>query len=436
MPKLSRYSSLLFFGSLIYYIVLLPWQVKWLPVTLGIMLAGLFWLLSLNFGNKLKALSGNKYAALFFASYLLVALGSFYSTEEVQASKEMFSKLPFLVWPLLLGSLPAFSKQQIDQLLRWFIGSAALLVVASFAYALSRYAQYHDPVVFYFADLLILSGVPPHYLGMYVTFAYGVLMYRLIQGQPLFKNLSLNAGILVLFILAIIFIWVRMQYLLFILVNAFLVMKYIKAKRGRKMAIAGFFGLVVVFVGLLLSVPGSRNRLLDTYNELRSFEQMIENKQTNPRKFLWREGIKVVGENFWTGVGTGSENTALNLKLEEVDAIFWDGKNTYQLYEMRFNYHNSFLQTFAANGFFAFLILVAMLVYPFFDIKHHPFRTEVQLFLWICIFSFMTESMLQRQAGVLFFSFFYSLLVVMPYAKSAKSKQEEGSGNRPTFEAE
>lgn len=422
MPQVTRYWPILFFGSLGYYTLLLPWQVQWLPVTLGLMLGGLFWLLSANFKAKLRALSGNKYAALFFALYLLLAIGSIYSAEENQASKELFSKLPFLVWPLLLGSVQSLSKKQIDLIFRIFILSTAVLILVSFGYASYRYFRFHDPVVFYFADLLILSRVPPHYLGMYVTFAYAITMYRLVQGRPLWPNIALNTAVLLLFILAIIFIWVRMQYLLFILVNAFLVVQYFKAKKGRKMALGAFSGLVLGFIVLLVSIPGSRKRLLDTYNELRSFEQMVENKQTNPRKFLWREGLNVIAENFWFGVGTGSETTALNNRLEKVDAIFWDGSNTYQLYEMRFNYHNSFLQTFAANGVFAFLIFVTLLIYPFFELRMNPFRTEIRMFLWICIFSFMTESMLQRQAGVLFFAFFYSLLLCMPHRQKTSEK--------------
>lgn len=424
MPQLSRYWSILFFGSLLYYVLLLPWQLKWLPVTLGLMLAALFWLLQLDFRKKLQTLSGNKYSTLLFASYLLVALGALYTTEDDQAGKELFSKLPLILWPLILGSVQALKRQKMDLVLRSFVLSSALLVFISFGYALYRYYTFTDPVVFYFADLLILSGVPPHYLGMYVTFAYALLMFRLIQGRPLIKNLGLNVLVLALFIVAIILIWVRMQYLLFILVNAFLVAQYFKAKKGRKVAIFAFSGLVLTFIVLLLAVPGPRKRLLDTYHELRSFEQMIENKQTNPRKFLWREGAGVIAENFWSGVGTGAENTALNNRLEEVDAIFWDGSNTYQLYEMRFNYHNSFLQTFAANGFFAFLILLLIFAYPFFKLRKHPYRTETRLFLWICLFSFMTESMLQRQAGVLFFSFFYALFLCMPHREEISSARD------------
>ncbi|WP_421751980.1 O-antigen ligase family protein [Croceimicrobium sp.] len=431
MPQLSKYWSFLFFASLGYYALLLPWQVQWLPVTLGIMLSGLFWLLSADFRSKLRNLSGNKYAAFLFASFLIVVLGSMHSAEQEEASKEVFSKLPFLVWPLMLGTVKALEKKRMEQILRFFVLSTAALVFLSFTYALYRYQQYEDPVVFYFADLLSLTKVPPHYLGMYVTFAYALLMYRLIRGTPLLPKIWLNALILSLFILAIIFIWVRMQYLLFILVNAFLVGQYIKAKKGKKVAFAAFALFTVFFSLLLFLIPGSRSRLLDTYNELRSFEQMVENKQTNPRKFLWHEGLEVISENFWMGVGTGSENTALNEKLEKVDAIFWDGQHTYQLYEMRFNYHNSFLQVFAANGVFAFALFMILLFYPLFDLKRHPYRTEVRLFLGICILSFLTESMLERQAGVLFFSFFYALLLAMPHTKNNEKKV---SG--PALEAE
>jgi O-antigen ligase len=422
MEQKSHYWSFLFFASLIYYVALLPWQVQWLPATLGIMLAGLFWLISANFKAKMRLLGASRSASLFFGLYLLVALGAFYTTESKEASQELFSKIPFLAWPLMFGGLMPFSTSRFNHVVRFFIGSAALLIFASFSYAILRYFNGAGPSVFYFSELLTISKVPPHYLGMYVTFAYALTLYRLIKGSPLFKASWFNIFLLALFTLAIVFIWVRMQYLLFVLTNAYLVAHFVKIRRGRNASVLSFAALGLVFGSLLMAIPGSRSRLVDTYNELRSFEQMIENKQTNPRKFLWREGLEVIKENFWTGVGTGAENTALNTRLKEVDAIFWDGKHTYQLHEMNFNYHNSFLQIFAANGVFAFLLLIVLLFYPLFTLKQHPYRTEIRLFLLICIFSFLTESMLQRQAGVLFFSFFYCFLISVPYGKSLDHK--------------
>jgi hypothetical protein len=66
----------LFYASLLYFTVLMPWQLKWLPISLGMMLAGLFWLISADFKAKLTRLSANKYVALFFSLYLLLGVGA------------------------------------------------------------------------------------------------------------------------------------------------------------------------------------------------------------------------------------------------------------------------------------------------------------------------------------------------------------------------
>lgn len=408
-----------------YYAILLPWQVQWLPATLAMMVGGLFWILALDFKAKARILSSNMLASLMFLSYIFVVVGAVYSPESKEAGKEVFSKLPILVWPLILGSIPSFKKAEIGGLLKVFISSTAIAMLVAFLYGLYRYQAGGMPYVFYFNDLLALVKVPAHYMGMYITFAYALVLQRWAIGRPFYAKKWLNLVLLLFFAFSLVFIWVRMQYLLFFFVNALIAMSYLKNKFGYGKASLYFSLYSIAFALLLIAIPGSRKRLTDTYNELRSFNQMIDNKQTNPRKFLWAEGLVLVSDNLWWGLGTGAENTALNERLESVDAIFWDGKTTYQLYEMGFNYHNSYLQVFAANGIWAFLTFLALLFYPFFKLRRHPFRHEARIFLFIIILSFLTESMLQRQAGVLFFSFFYTLLLVMPSAEMSASKLED-----------
>ncbi len=412
-PKSKFWYNLIFF-CLLYYVVLIPWQVRWLPATLAMMVAGLFWFLAVDFKAKAQRISSNTLASLSFLTYLFVVIGAIYSPESNQAGKEVFSKLPLLAWPLTLGAIPSLKRPRFELILKAFVLSTALALLLSFGYALYRYTQTSNTALFYFNELLALLRVPAHYMGMYITFAYALVLQRWAIGRPLFKAPMVNGAILLLFAFSLIFIWVRMQYLLFFFVNAIIALSYLKARFGLKKASLYFSLYSIAFALLLILIPRSRSRLVDTYYELRSFDRMIDNKQTNPRKFLWTEGSDLIAENFWWGLGTGAENTALNERLEKVDALFWDGKTTYQLYEMGFNYHNSYLQVFAANGFFAFLTFLALLFFPFFKLKRHPYRHEARLFLLICIVSFLTESMLERQAGVLFFSFFYALLLVMP----------------------
>ena len=187
------------FYCLIYYAALLPWQVQWLPATLAIMVAALFGILAFDFKTKFKRLSSNSYASLMFISYLFVVVGSIYSPESKEAGKEVFSKLPLLAWPLLLGSMPQLSREKIENLLRIFILSSALAILVSFAYGFYRFLSAQDSSVFYFNELLVLLKVPAHYMGMYITFAYALVLQRWIEGRPLFKRQSLNLFLLFVF---------------------------------------------------------------------------------------------------------------------------------------------------------------------------------------------------------------------------------------------
>jgi O-antigen ligase len=403
----------LFYLSLLYFTILMPWQLKWLPISLGMMLAGLFWLLIADFKAKLRRLSANKYVALFFSLYLLLAIGAIYSNRPSEAAKELLLKVPFIVWPLLLSTTVGLKKQSINYLFKVFIVSNLLMLIASLLFAVYRYMNGAHGEVFYFGELLSLVLVPPHYIGLYLSFSYAILLHRFVHNRPVFQTKVMNIGGLLLLFTGVILLSVRMQYLVFVLVNFIILQAFLRKHIGQAKSVFSLAGFAVVFLALLLAFPGSRSRLIDTYNETRSFEKMIENKQTNPRKFLWLAGFEVIRENFWFGAGTGIEDRALNDKLVEMDAIFWDGRQTYQIYEMRYNYHNSYLQTFAANGVFAFIILITLFVYPLLKIRHHPYRSEASFFLLICALSFMTESMLQRQAGVAFFSFLYYVFFIM-----------------------
>lgn len=409
--KESRGLEALFLYSLAYYVITLAWQWVFLPTTLGIMLAAFFWLLQGGFRAKLTRISGNFWAGLFLLYYLLLVIGSWNSPLESEATKELFAKLPLLAWPILLGTSPALGQSSIRWLIQAFVISVALAMIYSFGESAYRYWQQADPSLFYFSELLAVGRVPPHYMGMYVSFAYALHLYFWLDGRPLWSSKVWNIFLVFIFLISIAFIWVRMQYFIFMLVNLALFGR-VAWLRSRAKALGLVLLMLGLFFGMLWSFSGTRSRLVDTYNEWRSREGMIADKQTNPRVFLWSSTWDLIQEHWWWGVGTGAENAELNQALEKVDAPFWDGQGHFQLYEMRYNVHNSFLQHWLANGFFQFVVFSSFFIAPIFAFRKHPFRWPAALFLGISALSFFTESMLQRQAGLLFFSFFYALFFI------------------------
>ncbi len=383
------------------------------------MVFGLFWLLSGGFQNKLDHLSKNLTAGLFFLYYLWVVIGAFYTTLPAEAEKDVVLKLPFVVWPLALGSLFLFSSKNLQYLLRWFILASAISILFCFTMALGDFLNNGDVREFFFTRLVNYKVLPPHYLGMYLSFSYGCLLYQGLRKKYFFSR-STDVLLMIIMAVGILFISVRMQYIVFLLINGWIFFSFLYQKSGFLKASLSLLVLILIFGSLAWVFPGSKRRIKDTYNEIVSFEREVNQKQTNHRKFLWLHGWEVVREHLWIGTGTGASDQALQLKLQNNDHKFWDGQDVYYLRDRNYNFHNTYLQQWATHGIVGLLILLLAMLVPFW--RTHDFKGR--LFIVICGLSFLTESMLERQAGVLFFSFFYCLLfVVKTIDENQKSQQ-------------
>ena len=109
----------------------------------------------------------------------------------------------------------------------------------------------------------------------------------------------------------------------------------------------------------------------------------------------------MISENLLVGVGTGDAKDAL---MKEYTKRGMTGAIEHDL-----NAHNEFYQVFVAIGIIGFVLLLSNLYFPLiFAFKNG--NLVYLLFLIIIILNFLPESMLETQAGVMFFAFFNSLL--------------------------
>jgi O-antigen ligase len=116
---------------------------------------------------------------------------------------------------------------------------------------------------------------------------------------------------------------------------------------------------------------------------------------------LWKDSWELIKENPVFGVGTGDIKDKLKQKYTD-ERFFYGAEN-------RFNPHNQFLHTGVALGFMGFIILVLLLTVP----AAWAGKDKNYLFVSLCViiaFNCMTESVLEVQKGVLFFSLFGLLL--------------------------
>lgn len=392
------------FVALLIYVCLLPFQPFFPPITSGIVAFWLVYVLSF-YKARLHALKTNWFAHLFIAYYLILLLGLSYSTNPAEGGLDITLKITLLLWPLGMATWTGLFNKYRNYIISIFTVVTAVSALSLIIIALVNWQASGEPIAQLYKFTSAWKWIPNHYIAMYASFGLLALFYIHTNKLIPFWAIIISAFILVLLL---ILSSVRIQFLAFPAAMLTYLMYANKQRKGiAKWAIAG----MVVLLAAAFLFPSSRARIMETVDEVKSINAMVNNKQTNHRVFIWRYGTEVIQENFWLGTGTGAADDALNKKLETCEAEFWNGHRTYTLSEKNYNYHNAFLQHFATHGVIGFLLFALMFIGPFiyFRGRLEPLAAS---FLVLTFISFLTESMLERQAGVLFFSFFYSLFFV------------------------
>lgn len=137
---------------------------------------------------------------------------------------------------------------------------------------------------------------------------------------------------------------------------------------------------------------------IDVYNKTGFFE----GHSITQRLFYFKIGLHILKNNFWFGVGTGDVN----------DEFVNYYKTYYPSIEKRFmrRTHNQFLTFFLTFGVFGFILILIAFFYPVIYEKKYKSYLFVT-FLLIILLSTINEDTFETQAGVTFFSYFYSLFL-------------------------
>jgi O-antigen ligase len=145
--------------------------------------------------------------------------------------------------------------------------------------------------------------------------------------------------------------------------------------------------------------------LVNEYDEFKN-KRHVNGHSLSMRLYFWSTAFHVIKENFFTGVGTGDVQAAMNTAYKETRAPLKE--------EWYKRPHNQYLTFAVALGIFALLMFLLALIYPFIALR--KFLPVLYLpFFAVAIISFFVEDTLETQAGVTFFAFFNSFFLAMGY---------------------
>lgn len=364
---------------------------------LCIILFVIAWLVEGDLKRKLTAWMKNKYAWLFMALYLIYMVGILYTKNTAHGWMDMEIKLSIILFPVILSSEGEmdFTKQ------KWFgfafISGAILHGIYCLLYAAWLY--FSDGTV-QFTYMAFSRFVHPTYYSMYIDLAIVLICYAITtKGKELAKKEKIFIYFSAPFLLLIL---ILLESKMGIIVTAFLfpalLFKYFLSKGSTFKAVA----TVVAVLGLVVIGISKISRFNALGNVLSGHKVNVQSVESNQARILvWGAAWQVVKSSPVIGYGTG-DTTALMQQYQN--------NGMTGAYREKLNAHNQYLQTMIAVGIPGILLLLGNLIIPMFMAVRRK-QLVYLLFLIILCLNFLTESVLEQQAGTMFYGLFNSLLM-------------------------
>lgn len=328
-------------------------------------------------------------------------------------SKIIERALSFLVFPI--GIFLGRQQLKTDEwklLSRFFIGGIVILclrgIIQFFIQPYQHvYTEHHDFIFRYRNEFNTNTGISPTYASIYVVFGVSILVLEGIK-----KILGRVLGIMVLlFLFANLFllsakmpiISLGVVGIIWLLTGRFTLPSKHRKRWVALMIIVGF-GLATIF-------------MLTRWSEVVTFLQystsQTKENSVGIRKLITQCNMELVATHFWDGVGP------LNVQ-QELNRCYYQFEGD-DFSRHTFNSHNQYFDYWLAYGITGLVMLMVVTIYPLWKgVKRKDFLLIT--FSVLTILCMLTENILSRQSGVVFYCFFYALLL------------NRGEGNKKTSE--
>lgn len=342
---------------------------------------------------------------LFPALLFVISAASVYNKLLIlQTWKELEQMLPLIVIPamFLLGSINKKSFAQVS-----FTALLASLVIGGIIMlgeSIFRFTYEYDFTVFTYHDL-----VRPFNSGaIYNSFFILVILLQINEIHWLSKH-KIWKYIIIIFFLIILFLSAsKLMIGIGVLV---LILRYRKDLKStllrRKILIPA-----IVILGLLLIIP-TVNRIKQisepnidiVFADSYSYDSPLNG--LNLRLIQVRLGINILNEKvawLW-GVGIDESQEMLNNQYLKY-GIYTGYEGTTDTGYLNYNFHNQFIETLVRSGIIGLIILLAMFFKLLAIPQYNRFISNWVIF--IVFMFFLTESVLERQQGIVYFCLIYS----------------------------
>jgi len=339
----------------------------------------------------------NKALFLMFLLYLIHILSVLYSVNKDVANFDLQVKLSLLIFPLFFVFIKKTILFDVKKITNIYIISAFIISIALIINLAHNY--FINKQMLYYTEYS--TFLHPSYFALYIDLGIVMAISAIAQNN---KHKILYLIAIALFLVNIFFTDAKSGYIASILILVYIIV-FLGLRKSKYITITAVIILSIVSFFILKSNP----RFKTTFDILSKYENVLKhpenkNSSTSMRILAWNASSELIKNNLIFGVGSGDIKTELNKKYNELNYKY--------LAKYNLNSHNQFLETWLGQGLIGFILLLLIFIIPFISAIKHK-NIVLQAFLLLMFINFLFESMLNTQAGTIFFGFFYSFLVVV-----------------------
>ena len=357
----------------------------------------------------------NYFSWFFISLYLLYLVYAIFTRHSDLAGRYIENKLSFLILPFLV-SFHLKDKIKINYAIIGYLIAVFILLIEYYLNGIICFLK-EGTVSCFFSSSFSFSH-HPSYTSVFLIFAMGLIVYAWNKKLSGFKLFWIIPSMIVLFLSTFLCLSLAGILFLFLLIGVILLVLIYK-KWGKLATVLAAIITPIALYFTLLSIPQVEGEWTGAKwyaNEyLKDKEAFVQQRKypmsgTEVRLVMWTVSSKVLSK-YPLGVGTGNVDEILTYNLKKMDQK--------ELAKQELNPHNQYLQTGIEIGWLGIIVLLMITVYGTFKAIQNR---NWLLVLILCNLSFnmLFESMLQRQSGIVFYTFV--ILILANIQKNIKSE--------------
>ncbi|GAB4375339.1 MAG: hypothetical protein Kow0075_01670 [Salibacteraceae bacterium] len=339
-------------------------------------------------------------SVLLIGYYLLHVAGMVWTENIERGLFELEVKLSLLAFPLAFVGFKFVNTTNYTNVLRMFLFGTLAACVICIAQSAYQYFFMHERYFVFFTSGFSFI-LHPSYMAMYVLFSMAVLCYLewpVIHRHRPAKSL-VNVFLLLFLSVCVVLTASKIGFIMLVLTGITVMVLLLRDYPVKWVPIAMFIVVASVIGWLFQSSPILRERIMLVVQIAKGDKEVRPDSResTAARALIYETAWEAVTTQPWYGRGTGDHQEAL-------DQLYLQ-KGYSQPLKRRYNAHNLLLQSWLTLGIPGLVLILGIFILMFIQsisTREWIYIAFTSLFFLISL----TESSLNVQAGVTFFSFF------------------------------